>query len=115
MGDHTSRVKPVATTPTAAVIRGTVAGALRSTETTPILEAESPSMSPSARAEAPEDAGIAASVPCLPDLTRPVWCAVCWAEGCGWELRARTETAAQDFRAVHRREHADHHVTVVRF
>jgi hypothetical protein len=49
------------------------------------------------------------------DTTRPVWCAVCADEQCGWEIRARTQDAAQDFKAVHLREHPTHRVTVVRF
>ncbi len=51
----------------------------------------------------------------LPDTTRPTWCAICADETCGWEMRARTEPAAQDFKAIHLREHPDHHVTIVCF
>ncbi len=51
----------------------------------------------------------------LPDLARPTWCAICADEACGWEMRARTEAAAQDFRAVHLRAYPDHYVTVVQF
>ncbi len=51
----------------------------------------------------------------LPDTSRLTWCAICAEQSCGWEMRARTEAAAQDFRAVHLRGHPSHQVAGVKF
>jgi hypothetical protein len=42
------------------------------------------------------------------------WLAACWAEGCGWEVKTRTEDAARASKAEHEARHLGHRVTAVR-
>ncbi len=48
--------------------------------------------------------------------TRPHldWLVTCWAEGCGWEMKTRTEEAARMSKTEHECRQMGHRVTVVR-